>query len=437
MNYFGTDGMRGRFGATPITKEYFYEVGRALATVLQKEGKGCRVIIGRDTRKSGRELELGIKNGLIDGGISCLMVGVLPTPGVSYLVKKEMADIGLVISASHNHSADNGVKIFSSNGNKIDGGFQNEIVKLLESKEYSEKIDGGLISEYDGLVEYKNKCLESTPIRSNTTLKIVVDCANGAASEVAQQVFSKVMTNIEFINAKPDGVNINLNCGSTSVKSLSEKVVEVGADAGIALDGDADRLIMVDAEGTEVDGDGLVYILAKHWKETGRLLGDVVIGTVMTNYGTRESLNKGGIRFIESDVGDKYVLEKMLEHGGVLGGECSGHIICMDRIGCGDGIISALQVIEVMIDTGKTLKKLNSTNIKYPYLMKNIEITKDVDINSTKFKDHLVNKNNEFREDGRILIRKSGTEPVIRILIEHKNQSTCESTMKSLLEVIN
>jgi len=437
MNYFGTDGMRGCAGIIPITKEYFYKIGRALATILQEEDGQLQVIIGRDTRDSGKILESAIRDGLIDGGLNCLMVGVLPTPGISYLTNKTPSTMGIVISASHNHSTDNGIKIFLSNGDKIDSNYQDNIVRILESNEYFKPVGLGTISQYDGMSIYQNKCLESTSIRLNTTIKVVVDCANGAASKVAKLVFSKAFKNIEFMNSTPNGANINLNCGSTNTKELASKVIQSGADIGIAFDGDADRLIIIDASGNELNGDDLVYILANHWKEMGLLKNNIVVGTIMTNYGTRESINSSGIKFIESAVGDKHVLKKMLEHKSILGGEDSGHIICMDKIGCGDGIISSLQVLEVMIDTGKTLEELNSTNLKHYYLTKTIKITDDTNINHPEFTDYLLDKKNEFKKNGRIVIRESGTEPVIRILIEHKNKNICDSTMESILKVIN
>jgi phosphoglucosamine mutase len=436
VNFFGTDGMRGKAGITPITKEYFYEVGRALASILQNENHNLKAIIGRDTRISGEGLESAIRDGLVDGGVNCLMVGVLPTPAISHLTKKASASIGIVISASHNESSDNGIKIFSSNGVKIDSNFQNNITTTINSPPSTKILPSGTISKYDGLSNYKNKCLSSTSVRENNTLKVIVDCANGAASEVAKLVLSKVIKNIEFINASPSGININLNCGSTDTKMLSKRVVDSKADIGIAFDGDADRVIMIDHLGNELNGDDLAFILASHWNDTGRLINSVVVGTTMTNYGTRESLDNAGIKFIEAAVGDKHVLDKMLEHGCILGSEDSGHITCMDRIGCSDGIISSIQVIESMIDTNKPLEKLNSNNKKYNFLAKSVKISNKTNINTPKFKDFINNINHHFTGVGRVVIRKSGTEPVIRVLVEHKDLDICNSTMKSTLLAI-
>ena len=418
--YFGTDGIRGKVGEYPITADFMLKLGWATGRVFAKEGSGF-VLVGKDTRISGYMFESALEAGLSAAGVDTRMLGPMPTPGIAYLTRTLRAKAGIVISASHNPYYDNGIKFFSVNGTKLPDELEHQIEHYIDAPmttvESSKLGKAKRVSDAAG--RYIEFCKSTVPPQLDFKgMRIVIDCANGATYHIAPHVFSEVGAEVVSIGADPDGLNINDECGATSPEALAAKVWEYRADLGIALDGDGDRIIMVDHKGEVVDGDELIYIIAKSRFDEGKLSGPVV-GTLMSTLGMEHALKDLGIPLFRANVGDRYVMELLAEKKGMLGGEGSGHIICLDKTTTGDGIISALQVLAEMQRTGKSLHELKSGMKKYPQVLVNVRTSKKVkidEIDSIKKAVEAVEK--KLGDKGRVLLRSSGTEPLIRVMVE-------------------
>jgi phosphoglucosamine mutase len=443
--YFGTDGIRGRVGVPPMTPDFALKLGWAAGRVLAESsepaadpagGRQPLVIMGKDTRLSGYLFESALEAGFAAAGVSVGMVGPLPTPAIAYLARTFRASVGVVISASHNPYADNGVKFFSGAGKKLPDEVEARIEQLLdqplecvapESVGKAYRID-------DAPGRYIEFCKRAFPLAASLTgLKIVVDCANGAAYKVAPPVFRELGATVHAIAVQPDGLNINARCGSTHLEGLQAEVARHGADLGIALDGDADRCMMVDRHGRVVDGDDQLYVIARSRHDEGELEGPVV-GTLMSNLGLELALRQLGIAFERAAVGDRYVLERLEETGGKLGGESSGHIVCLDRTTTGDGIVSALQVLAAMVRTGKRLDELVAPVEKYPQVLINVPVSGKARAVVEEARVQSAVKDHERRLDGRgrILLRPSGTEPLVRVMVESRDERESRETAESI-----
>ena len=422
--YFGTDGIRGRVGEHPITAEFMLKLGWAAGRVLAARG-GDLAIIGKDTRISGYMFESALEAGLIAAGINIRLLGPMPTPAIAYLTRTLHASAGIVISASHNAFEDNGIKFFTGDGTKFPDDIEYAIEAELDKDMVTVAPDrlgkAERVDDADG--RYIEFCKSTIPLSlSLKGLKIVVDCANGATYYVAPSVFHELGAEVVSIATDPDGLNINKDCGSTQPEHLQQKVCEEGADVGIALDGDGDRVIMIDDQGELVDGDELLFIIALSRKAQGQLQGGVV-GTLMSNLGLEHALQAEDIVFDRASVGDRYVMEMLKSNGGVLGGESSGHIICLDRTSTGDGIVSALQVLAAMVKAGKSLHALKTGMKKYPQHMINVPVSKGVDPGATPAVQAAVRLTEErLGGRGRVLLRPSGTEPVVRVMVEGEDE---------------
>jgi len=433
--YFGTDGIRGRVGVAPITADFLLKLGWAVGSVLSEKGQAS-VIIGKDTRVSGYLFESALEAGFLSAGVNVGLLGPMPTPGIAYLTKAYAANAGVVISASHNHFEDNGVKFFSSRGLKLSDKDQKAIEKKLDEPMVSvdSKHIGKAVRHDQAIGRYIEFC-KSTFDRSIdlSKLTIVIDCANGATYHIAQSVFAELGAEVIMINNSPDGYNINLDCGATDTKHLQQEVLKHEANLGIALDGDGDRMVMVDHKGELVDGDELVFIIAKAWHANNKLKSNMVVGTQMSNLGMRHALASLGIEFVEANVGDRFVMEQMKSHKATLGGEGSGHIICLDKTTSGDGIISALQVLEVLCKAEKSLCDLKNEMNKYPQVLVNVRTSNKIDLdNHIELNEMKQNVETELGEKGRVLIRASGTEPLIRVMVEATDLDLAESCAHKL-----
>lgn len=438
--YFGTDGIRGEVGLSPITADFFLKMGWAVGSVLVEKGKSS-VVIGKDTRVSGYLFESSLEAGFLSAGVDVGLLGPMPTPAVAHLTKAYNASAGVVITASHNHFKDNGVKFFSSKGFKLSDEDQHKIEKKFSEPMIS--VGSGYIGKArrreQSVGRYIEFCKSSIDDSVDLSgLNIVIDCANGATYHIVESVFSELGADITIINNEPDGFNINLDCGATDTKKLRQVVIEIGADLGIAFDGDGDRLMMIDSNGELVDGDEILFIIAKAWKQQNKLINDTVVGTKMSNLGMRQALSSLNIKFIEADVGDRYVLDLMLVNEAALGGEGSGHIICLEKNTSGDGIIAALQILEVISNNGKSLAELKSEMQKFPQTLINVR-TKGK-INTTSHKELMKAQKeleSELGEDGRVLIRESGTEPLVRVMVEGKDPSLVKLGAEKLAKIIS
>ena len=434
--YFGTDGIRGKVGEFPVTADFLLKLGWAAGRVFASEGNGF-VLVGKDTRISGYMFESALEAGLSAAGVDTRMLGPMPTPGVAYLTRTLRAKAGIVISASHNPYYDNGVKFFSVQGTKLPDDIEEKIEHYIDSPmttvESSELGKAKRVVDASG--RYIEFCKASIPTRFDFSgMKVVVDCANGATYHIAPHVFSEVGAEVIVIGADPNGLNINDDCGATKPQKLVAAVLAHQADIGIALDGDGDRLIMVDHKGEVVDGDELIYIIAKSKLTAGQLVGPVV-GTLMTNLGMEHGLDRLGVRLLRAKVGDRYVLEMMADHDGILGGESSGHIICLDKTTTGDGIIAALQVLAEMYDSGKSLFELKLGMQKYPQVLLNIKTGKTVDLsNNTVIQKAVSAAENKLGDKGRVLLRASGTEPLIRVMVEGESETLVNNLAQELAE---
>lgn len=418
--YFGTDGIRGRVGEGAITAEFMLKLGWAAGKVFAERGVK-NILIGKDTRISGYMFESALEAGIISAGVNVKLLGPMPTPGIAYLARTLGAQAGIVISASHNSFEDNGIKFFSGAGTKLPDEIELAIEEMLDqpmTTVSSEKL-GKAFRVDDAGGRYIEFC-KSTLFGSNSLagLKVVVDCANGATYHIAPSVLTELGIEVHQIGVSPNGLNINERCGSTHPELLQKTVVEMQYDLGIALDGDGDRLIMVDHKGELVDGDELIYIIARHKKELGVLNGGVV-GTLMSNLGMELALKELDIPFLRANVGDRYVIEMMKENDWTLGGESSGHIICLNRTSTGDGIVSALQVLDAVVSNGETLHDLKKGMTKMPQTMVNVRLLERSDpIKNIAVQQAVTETESRLGDRGRVLLRMSGTEPLVRVMVE-------------------
>ncbi len=436
--YFGTDGIRGTVGETPITPDFFLKLGWATGRVFAKEGHGF-VLVGKDTRISGYMFESALEAGLSAAGVNTSLLGPMPTPGVAYLTRTLRAQAGIVISASHNPYYDNGIKFFSTEGVKLPDKLEHKIEYYLDQPMTT--VASGQLGKAKRLPDAAGRYIEfcKASILSSIDfngLRVVVDCANGSTYHIAPHVFSEVGAEVITIASDPDGLNINEKCGATKPQRLQEAVIEFRADLGIALDGDGDRLIMVDHKGEVIDGDELIFIIAKAYKQAGTLKGPVV-GTLMSNLGMEHALKKLNIDLVRAKVGDRYVMELMRQHNSVLGGEGSGHIICLDRTTTGDGIVAALQVLAEMHRTGKNLNELKSQMSKYPQVLLNVRVDKKVNLDSNEaIQKAVLEVEKALGDQGRVLLRASGTEPLIRVMVEGTDHAKVKGYAHSLVDSV-
>ena len=424
--YFGTDGIRGKVGGSIMTAEFALKLGRAAGVVLGKLSPSNTIIIGKDTRISGYMLESALEAGLSSAGTSSLLLGPMPTPAIAWMTSSMHASAGIVISASHNPYYDNGIKFFDHKGEKLSDELELEIEQELakQFETVSSKKLGKAKRIDDAAGRYIEFCKSAFPRQQSLSgLKIVVDCANGATYHIAPQVFYELGADVTSVGNKPDGININQDCGSTEPQNLQEKVLETGADLGIALDGDGDRVLMVNHYGEVIDGDQLIFIVAKHLHKTKKLNSGIV-GTLMTNQAMQVELEELGIPFKRANVGDRYVHQMLKKHNWYLGGESSGHILNLQLATTGDGIVSALMVLEVMINEGKTLKDLAAEIPLYPQVLINITIENAKDIaNHESVVTHAKQVDELLGDKGRTLIRASGTQPMLRVMVEAQDKS--------------
>jgi len=437
--YFGTDGIRGHVGEHPVTADFMLRLGRAAGTVLANGGSRS-VVIGKDTRISGYMFESALEAGLAAAGANVALLGPMPTPGVAYLTRTLYACAGIVISASHNPFYDNGIKFFSADGEKLPDDVERAIEAELDkpfTTVSSEKM-GKAARVEDCAGRYIEFCKGTIPFEINLRgLKIVVDCANGATYRVAPAVLRELGAKVISIGVEPDGLNINAGCGSTSPEFLSKAVLEHGADLGIALDGDGDRVIMADANGEVVNGDELLYVVATARQEAGLLYGGVV-GTVMSNFGMELALKKRNIPFTRAPVGDRHVHKLMVEKGWTLGGEASGHLLFLDRASTGDGIVSALQVLEVMVEKGQALAELTGDIQKMPQVMINVPLAGQVAgfEDSAALSAAVTSAEAQLGETGRVILRPSGTEPLVRVTVEGVDGELVQQLATNLADVV-
>lgn len=436
--YFGTDGIRGRVGDGAVTPDFVLKLGWAVGRVLAN-GKNSRVIIGKDTRISGYMFESALQAGLSAAGVDIYLLGPMPTPAVAYLTRTFHAQAGIVISASHNPYHDNGIKFFSAQGTKLPDDIELEIEAMLEQpiQTVESKHLGKAHRIGDAAGRYIEFCKSTIPSGVDlSNLKIVVDCANGATYHVAPDVFRELGAEVIVMGAEPNGLNINQNCGSTEPKLLQQAVLQNNADLGLALDGDGDRIIMVDHRGVIVDGDELLFIIARARQRSGDSQGQIV-GTQMSNLGLEHALAKYDMTLHRAKVGDRYVMEKLQEVGGQLGGEASGHIICLDKTSTGDGIVAALQVLAEIQQTGNSLHALRSAVTKYPQQLINVRLNKMVDIDGNPDIARAVSDiEQRLGDEGRVLLRPSGTEPVIRVMVEGRDATLTKKLAQELADVI-
>ena len=435
---FGTDGVRG-IANKELTTKLAFHLGRAGAYILGKNKKKIRIVIGKDTRISGDMLEAALTAGICSLGADVLKVGVLPTPGIAYLTRTLRADAGIVISASHNPAQDNGIKFFSRTGYKLPDNLEDEIeaaLNIIDDLDLPVGGDVGRVIEVEYPRGRYGEYLKTTSV-SLEGLKVVIDCANGAASEVAPRVMSELGADLIPIYHYPNGVNINVNCGSTHPEALIQAVLDNGADIGLAFDGDADRLIAVDEKGNLVDGDCVMVICALHLKAKGQLKEDSVTVTVMSNIGLHKALRDAGIKVYETKVGDRYVMEKLLETGTILGGEQSGHIIFRNLNTTGDGLLSALQLLRVMTEQKKSLSALASQMKRYPQVLVNTGVkNKETVLNHADLAEKISEVEAILGDDGRILVRPSGTEPLIRVMVEGSDLDELQKLAEGVIDVI-
>ncbi len=445
MSYFGTDGIRGTFGVFPITPDFLLKLGFAAGKVLKqftKKDHQPSVLIGKDTRLSGYVAEASLQAGFNASGVDVHMLGVVPTPAIAHLTRSFHADMGVVISASHNPYYDNGVKFFSSMGKKIDDEIQNainqELDNLLNDSQAFSQLDGKSLGKNhrvdDANGRYVEFCKGTFPYQNHLRgLTIALDCANGAGYKVAPRVFRELGATVLVIGNKPDGININENCGSTHPQSLQQFVLETQADLGIALDGDGDRIIMVDKAGNIVDGDAILYILAMY--ATVKPQG--VVGTLMSNMALELALTKQGIDFVRAKVGDRYVMQALSERDWTIGGESSGHILTLDKAGTGDALVAGLQVLEVVARTGKSLDELLTGYTPMPQVLVNVRLAKKQNpYNFQELKEKFEQAQASLAGKGRLLIRESGTEALIRVMVESVDEALAHKLANELADNI-
>ncbi len=435
--YFGTDGVRGRVGAYPITPEFVMKLGWAAGKVFAQQGKS-RILIGKDTRISGYMFESALEAGLSSAGVDIGLLGPIPTPGIAYLTRTFRAQAGIVISASHNPYYDNGIKFFSGNGEKLPDetelAIESWLDKPMSCVESAQLGKAARINDAAGrYIEFCKGTASSLNLRG---LTIVLDCAHGATYQIAPAVFSELGATVITIGAKPDGLNINEGVGSTEPAALQARVLQEHADLGIAFDGDGDRLMMVDHRGELVDGDQLLFIIATHAKKQGRLNGGVV-GTLMSNLGLELGLKDLGIDFLRAKVGDRYVMQLLNEHGWRFGGESSGHLLCLDANTTGDGIVAALQVLQALTDSGTSLHEWQKRMSKMPQVMINVQRSRQADVMSLpEIVQAIAATEEKLAGRGRVLLRPSGTEPVVRVMVEGEDAAQVQTLAEELAAVV-
>ncbi|MGG3893490.1 phosphoglucosamine mutase [Geobacillus stearothermophilus] len=439
--YFGTDGVRG-VANRELTPELAFQIGRCGGYVLTKSAERPKVLIGRDTRISGHMLEGALVAGLLSIGAEVMRLGVISTPGVAYLTKALGAQAGIMISASHNPVQDNGIKFFGPDGFKLSDEQEAEIEALIDSAEdmLPRPIGAGLgqVNDYfEGGQKYLQYLKQTIDEEDFSGMKIALDCAHGATSSLATYLFADLDADVVTMGASPNGLNINEGVGSTHPEALAAFVKEKGADVGLAFDGDGDRLIAVDENGNIVDGDQIMYICAKYLKETGRLKHQTVVSTVMSNLGFYKALEAQGIKSVQTAVGDRYVVEEMKKNGYNLGGEQSGHIIFLDYNTTGDGMLTALQLVNIMKIKGKPLSELAGEMKKYPQLLVNVRVTdKEKAMENEQVKKVIQEVEAEMNGNGRVLVRPSGTEPLVRIMAEAQTEEACRAYVERIADVV-
>ena len=436
--YFGTDGVRGKVGTYPITPDFALKLGWAAGKVLASQGSRT-VLIGKDTRISGYMLESALEAGLAAAGLSAAFTGPMPTPAIAYLTRTFRAEAGIVISASHNPYYDNGIKFFSAQGTKLPDNIEEAIEAMLDQPmDCVESADLGKASRIsDAAGRYIEFCKSTFPAHLGLDgYKIVVDCANGATYHIAPNVLRELGAEVIEIGTDPNGININEKCGATDVKALQEKVLETKADVGLAYDGDGDRIMMVDHLGNKVDGDQILFIIAREALRSGQLKGGVV-GTLMSNMSLEIALKMLGVPFVRANVGDRYVLEKMVEHGWTLGGENSGHIIIADKNTTGDGIIASLAVLSAMVQHRLSLNELASAVKLFPQVLINVRFAGGANpLESEAVKAVAADVEKRLEGKGRILLRKSGTEPLIRVMVECEDGVLAKQCAEEIAEAV-
>ncbi|KHF37867.1 phosphoglucosamine mutase [Halalkalibacter okhensis] len=438
-NYFGTDGVRG-VANKELTPELAFKLGRAGGYVLTKDTEKPRVVVGRDTRISGEMLESALVAGLLSIGAEVMRLGVISTPGVAFLTKALSANAGVMISASHNPVPDNGIKFFGPDGFKLLDNQEAEIERLLDSEDELPRPTGGALGVITDYFEGGQKYLQylkQTVQEDFSGIHIALDCAHGAASSLAPHLFADLEADISTMGTSPNGVNINENCGSTHPEALSAFVLEKGAQIGLAFDGDADRIIAIDENGDVVDGDKIMFICAKYMKEQGWLKHNTVVSTVMSNLGFYKGLEELGIEAKQTSVGDRYVMEEMRKGGYNIGGEQSGHIIFLDHITTGDGLLSALQLVNIMKVKNMPLSKLASEMETFPQKLVNVRVTdKHAVTENAKVSAAIEDVESKMAGEGRVLVRPSGTEPLVRVMIEAKTEELCNQYVDQIAEVV-
>ena len=439
--YFGTDGIRGRANGV-ITPELALRVGQATGTAFRRGDHRHRVVIGKDTRLSGYMIETALVAGFTSVGMDVLLLGPMPTPAVAMLTRSMRADLGVMISASHNPYDDNGIKLFGPDGYKLTDELEHEIEKLIDgnvSKRLATSADLGRAKRIDGVhdryIEFAKRTLPRN--MSLEDLRVVVDCANGAAYRVAPEALWELGAEVFTVGTDPDGFNINKDCGSTAPDALRRKVVEMRADVGIALDGDADRVIVVDERGRIVDGDQLLAVIAESWKEDDRLARPGIVGTVMSNLGLERHLKDQKIELVRTPVGDRYILEHMREHGYNVGGEPSGHIILSDYATTGDGFVAALQVLAVVKKNNRPVSDVCHRFDPLPQILKNVRYRNGQPLEHAEVRSAIADAEQRLGRRGRLIIRPSGTEPVIRVMGEGDDKILVEEVVDGIVDALN
>lgn len=438
--YFGTDGFRGEANVK-LTVEHAYKVGRYLGWYYKKEGYRPQIVIGKDTRRSSYMFEYSLVAGLTASGADVSLLHVTTTPSVSYVVRTEGFDCGIMISASHNPFYDNGIKLINRNGQKMEAVVEEKIEKYIDGEieeiPFAKREEIGCATDFSAGRNRYIGYLISLPTRSFKNKRVGLDCSNGSASAIAKSVFDALGAKTFVIHNQPDGTNINTNCGSTHIESLQKFVVDNNLDVGFAYDGDADRCLAVDENGNLIDGDLIMYICGKYMKENGKLHNDTVVTTVMSNIGLYKAFDREGIKYEKTNVGDKYVYENMVQNGHSLGGEQSGHIIFSKHATTGDGILTSLKLMEVILEKKTTLGTIASEVKIYPQLLENLRVTdKDIVLNHPDVLAAEKEVEEALGDDGRILVRASGTEPLLRVMVEAETQELCKKYVKKVIDAM-
>jgi phosphoglucosamine mutase len=441
---FGTDGVRGKAGTFPLDPPTVRRLGAALVRVLRHDaapggvGAPLRFLSGRDTRESGTWIEQELAAGMVREGASLVSAGVVPTPAIAYLTPRQGFTAGVVISASHNPFEDNGIKVFSGAGEKFTEALERQVEAVMDDRSWEVSSDAVAVPAVDYRQEYERHLLEILPpAMRRPGMRVAVDCANGATTTVAPQIFADLGFDATFLGCDPDGRNINLQCGSTHPEALAEVVVGGGFELGIAFDGDGDRAIFVDAGGAIVDGDAVMLMCAKGLKAEGRLKGDAIVATVMSNIGLEIAARQAGIALVRCPVGDKYVMEEMLRRGLSLGGEQSGHVIFADYLFTGDGLATALSVLRVMASTGRTLADLGSEMTAYPQVLMNLRVKEKVDLGTVPAVAAVMRSvESRLEGNGRLLVRYSGTEPLLRVMLEGRDQDEIRRWGQEIIDAV-